>query len=572
MAGHVDAPQRSASADRPAPGTVAPSRWWAPDAALAAAVAAVGGLLAAGFWAGRSLWFFADEWNVYGDYPLGDLLKPFNGHLSLVPIGIYQVLYRTVGVGDGAYVWFRLAGLAALGVLGSVVLRYGRTRVGPWAGALAAVAVLWNSAGSSDVLFPFLLNFTVPIAALFAIWWHLDRRTAGHDAAAAAWLAVALATSALGLMALAAVVVELAWSRAPLRRWLVLSPGVVLWSLWYLTNRESTPLATDPVEIVEYAARMYLGATTSLAAGWTPGGVLLAVALVVLVGVAALRWRSLDARTLGALAAPAAFIVVTTLTRIPIRPYIPPDELRYRWAVAAYLVGAVLSMWRPRRDAPADTGAPEQLLQGRRAAVAGAVAALVLAVGGVGLWRGMGDWSDMVEGATPGVRANLAAAEAIGAGRIDPDVVLPLSYVPVTAGEYLRGVEEVGSTLDGLDPQTFGGRRDHRRSADRLLVEQLGVAARPTTAAPAPGGGACEPSAGPVRVEPGGTALVRSGAGGTVRVGRFAELAEDAPEVAVPAGDSALRLPRDAAGAPDGLPAYRVWAGPSATVCPLPPG
>ena len=306
---------------------------------------------------GRRLWFFSDDWNIYADYHTGNLLEPFNGHLSLVPAGLYQLLFHTVGV--GSYLPYRLCGLVALGILAFQIGRFSHRRVGAWAAALAVTAVVWNSAGNTDVLFPFLMNFSLPIAALVALWWHLDRGEPRHDAAAAAWVAVALATSGLGVMVLVAVVVELAVSRARWRRWAVLSPGVLAWGAWYLTHRDSSSVSRDVGAVVSYSARMFLGGTTSLAAGWRPGGVVLAVGFVAVVAVAGLRWRSLDARSLGALAAGAAFIGSTALTRLTITPRIPPDELRYRWAVAAYLVLAVVVMWRPRRDP--DAGDDEDL-------------------------------------------------------------------------------------------------------------------------------------------------------------------------------------------------------------------
>ncbi|NLA37634.1 MAG: hypothetical protein GX868_18375, partial [Actinobacteria bacterium] len=43
---------------------------------------------------GRHLWFFSDEWNIMGTYPSGNLLTPFNGHLSLVPVALYQAVFH----------------------------------------------------------------------------------------------------------------------------------------------------------------------------------------------------------------------------------------------------------------------------------------------------------------------------------------------------------------------------------------------------------------------------------------------------------------------------------------------
>lgn len=477
---------------------------------------------------GRSLWFFSDDWNIYADYHSGNLLEPFNGHLSAVPAGLYQVLFHTVGM--GSYWPYRLCGLVALGVLAFQVARFTHHRLGPWAAAFAVTAVMWNSAGSTNVLFPFLMNFSLPIAALLAVWWHLDRRSTGHDAAAAAWLALALATSGLGVMALAAAVVELAVSRAPWRRWAVLSPGVLVWAGWYLTHRDSSSASTDVGAIVAYCGRMFLGGTTSLAAGWTPGGVILAGLFIALLVVAALRWRSLDARSLGALAAPAAFIVLTAVTRLAIVPRIPPDELRYRWAIAAYLVAAVVVIWRPRTslgrtgitggpvgaDEPPDTGVvalPRPVLR-----TAGAVTAVVLALGAVQLLRGMQDWTDMVSGAAPGLRSNLFAVEAVGPDRIDPGLVLPLSYVPVTAGGYLGAVADVGSPIADQDPATFGGRPDQRTEADGILVAQL-----PVLLDGPPADASCTGRVDPARVPPGSRIeLAGSDEGLTrVRVTRF---------------------------------------------------
>jgi hypothetical protein len=163
------------------------------SAALLLVVAAV---------AGRDLWFFSDDWNIYADYHDGNLLTPFNGHLSLVPAGIYRVLFHTAGM--GSYLPYRLAGLAALAVLAFQVVRFAHVRLGelrrgrvPLGAILVTVAVsavLWNSAGKMNLLFPFLMNFTIPIAALLAIWWHLDRAGEDdrsplrHEVAASLWL------------------------------------------------------------------------------------------------------------------------------------------------------------------------------------------------------------------------------------------------------------------------------------------------------------------------------------------------------------------------------------------------
>ena len=87
----------------------------------------------------------------------------------------------------------------------------------------------------------------------------------------------------------------------------------------------------------------------------------------------------------------------------------------------------------------------------KRAGAAG-LAFVVLALGAVQLVGGMREWTDKVAGAAPGLRAVLFSTEAVGPRRIDGDMRLPLSYVPVTASGYLGAVAAVGSPIAGVDP------------------------------------------------------------------------------------------------------------------------
>ena len=521
---------------------------WTALASVPAAVA----LLVAGVM-GRGMWFFSDDWNMFGEYHSGNLLEPFNGHLSLVPAGLYQLLFQLRGV--SSYTPYRLLGLAALAVLGFQVARLAVVRVdgatlrrvplAPVVGALAVAAVLWASTGQMNLLFPFLLNFTVTIAALPAIWWHLDRAERGAgiagEAAASVWLAVALATSGLGVMTALAVGIELLVRRAPLRRWLVLAPGPALWAIWFLTHRDANELSTDPGAVVSYTARMLMAGLTSLGAGWAPAGVLVGVGLLVLVVLAATRWRSLDGRALGALAAPVAFALFTAVTRIGIEPRIEPDELRYSWAVAAYLVLAALVLVRP---VPA-LRLPEWL----GAALVGVGAILVVA-GAVQLLRDMDRWVDQVDAGERRVRVILAAAEAVGPERMPPELVLPINFVPVTAGEYFLGVEAIGSPIAGPPPGDLGADAESNRAADELLVEELPIGVLPESgAAECTPIGQPEPVDGSFAAPPGARLRIdRSAVRGPASVGvaRFSEPG-DGPELPLPDDPIVIvDLPRDA--------------------------
>ena len=438
---------------------------------------------------GRHLWFFSDEWNIMGTYPTGNLLEPFNGHLSLVPVALYQAIFHTIGVDH--YLPFRLLGLAGYALLGWTTWRYGRSVTHPAIAAIAVAAILWNEGGVTNVLFPFLLNFSIPLAALSAIWWHLDHRTMRHDVAASVWLTAALATSGLGLMVAVAVGVELLWSRAPRVRFAVMAPGPVLWLLWYLGYGESEQRSGDLAATATYAAKMLIAGGSSLVGGFKPLGAVVCLGIVGLV-VECARRRILNGRTVGAVLAPVVFAVLTAWSRIGVQPEIPPDELRYRWAVGGFFVLAVLSLAAALRElAPAPEGSrPDSFTRSTSVGPVrvGAIALLgvALAVNAVQLHRDALEWVDRVETAAPGLRANLWVAEQAGAaGVVDRDWWMPLSFVRFTAGDYLDAVERIGSPLDPFAASDIGGPAEQTGPANAAYVDLFGLELDTTHAAAA---------------------------------------------------------------------------------------
>ena len=511
-----------------------------------AALGSVGALVVMIFVVGRGLWFFSDDWNILADYHDGNLLVPFNSHLSLLPAGIYRLLFHTVGL--GSYAPYRLVGIAGMVLLGLAVWWYARARIGGWGAALATTAVIWGSGGVTNLMFPFLVNFSLPIAALVGAWILLDRETTRADLGAAAALGVGLATSGLGILAMGAIGVELLLRRAPLRRWIPFAVPVGLWAVWYLTHRISAPGDHALRPMLSYAVRMLWGGTTALAAGWKPGGVVIGVLLVNYFGFAVRARSGRDPRVLGALAAPLLFVGLTAFTRIGVVPAIPPDEFRYRWTIAAFLVLAVVSAWP--RDLP-QLPLPEGASRLVRRIGAGVAVTLVL-LGAIAVTRDSSEWSDTVEAAAPGLAAELFAAEAVG-DRVDPSHVLPLSYVPVTLGAYLQAVADVGSPLDGHPANTFGGSRDHRASADLLLAR---LPARPGNEAPE----GCDMGHGTtLSLPPGGTVVVSRSTGRppVVRMARFGDEFHVVDWV-MPVGEVwQVRVPNDARRR-SGAPAYRL--------------
>lgn len=455
-----------------------------PGRELLPSLAVIAVLVLAGLLVGRRLWFFSDDWNIFAGYHDGNLLEPFNGHLSLLPAGTYQLLFRTVGV--DSYLPFRLAGMAALGVLGFQVARHS-TREGGWlVGLVVTAAVMWNGAGETNVLFPFLMNFSLPLAALVACWWHLGRMheagpdtgSSGHSTggdlrhlvALGVWVAVALASSGLGVVVAGAVALELVLRREPVRVWLSWAVPVGAWALWWLGHRGATTLSFDPTVVVPYAARMLLAGASSVAAGSRLLGAVLLVGLAAALAVGLARSREHAPRVVAVVAATGAFCLLTAMTRQDTVVPVPPDELRYAWTVGALLVLSALavgvSISATARASP-PVGAAAR-------AVAMVLVVVVLALDARSLLLGMRDWSDAVADAAPGLRTNIYAVEALGSGRVPAGAVIgPLSYVPVAAGEFLDGVGDVGSPLAGAGPAEFGGRPEQRREAERFFFENL---------------------------------------------------------------------------------------------------
>jgi hypothetical protein len=514
---------------------------------------------AAALVAGRSTWWFADDWNSFAMYADGSLLQPFNGHLSLLPAAVFRAMYSTVGMEH--YLPYRVMALVAIGCLLAALARYVACSIGAAAAVLVVAATVWNAAAASNLLFPFLLNFTLPMIALVQVWRSLERRDRRGDVVASIWLAVALASSGLGLLVLAAVVVELAVERAPWRRWLTMAPGPALWAMWYAANRDASPITTDPAKVGSYAARMLFGGLRSLAADWAPGGVLVGLVLVALV-VAAVRsggWR--QGRLWGALTVPVAFIALTSLTRVETVPAIPPDELRYAWTIGVALlllgVAAVTTLAKDDRLQQWRAGTGSSLALG---AVALWIA--TIAAGGFVLWGSMGDWSDMVASSSPGIRSNLYAAEVLGPERADGDHVLPLSFEPVTTGAYLDAVAAVGSPIAGTSPDQLGGSSLLRNAADRQLVQRLPIVAVPIDRVVAVDPSRCDEVA-PDDVSPGSElrlTLVDGAPPSTVRIARLAT-DDDAIELGtVDAAGLSIVVPDDATGAGPSLRPYRVVA------------
>ncbi len=415
-------------------------------------------------WCGRGVWFFIDEWSVVTRYHDGHWLQPFNGHLSLVPIAIYRTLLSTVGYD---FVWFRLVALACYGAAAVAVYLFARTRVHPMLAAVAGLAVAWSSQARLMIMFPLLLNFAVPMAAVVVIWMLLDRDTMATDVAASLLMGVALASSAVGLLAPIAVGADLLFRReARIRRWLLFLPPAALWLAWYVGYGAGHTGAGGSVsKILSFGWREFYATFVGLAGGWEPGGIVLLAGTIALVGFAVFRWRTFDRRALAITLTLFGFLFLTAAGRSNAgeKFHVPPiaaDSDRYLWVNAILLICLAA-----------------HVLRGRRVPVVAIVAAAALTIGnGAVLADRLYHYRDTAVSNARDLRSYLVAVDAVGE-KVDRSRPMPMGFIPVSTAAYLGLEHHFGSPVTGISLDSLGG-EDSRIGADGWMVRDLGIHVR----------------------------------------------------------------------------------------------
>ena len=467
---------------------------WTPSPADALFALGLGALLAYAAWLGRDLWFFSDDWDIIAFHHNGAYLTPYNSHLWLVPIGIFHTLYVTAGL--GSYAPYRVVGLLGYALLGIVFYLYARRRVHPVLAALASLSVMWFSTAHYNLLFPLLLNFSLPLACTVGIWMLLDRDSRRGDVAAGVLLALALATNSVGLVTVAVVATELALRRAPLRRWLPFIPPFALWLVWYAVYHKPMKGPGSAGAVVRYALHEIQATFAGFAGGSNAIGYVLLVATATLFLLSVVRWHTFNARAAAALAGLAAFALLTAYTRQGFVPPVVATTPRYLWLDAFFLVAAVIEVLRGVETI-------------RFVAVAGAV---LVVVGAVTLVGNLRSYHHQVVTGAHTTRTYLTAVEAIP-DRVNRRRVLPVSYIPVRVGAYLTATRHLGSPIHHVTSRQLGTEAD-RAGADQWMIADLGLRFVPVASPPPSGCSAVSPLAAPRGIAVQGPAriLVQAGA------------------------------------------------------------
>lgn len=435
----------------------------------AGAAIALAALCVIAFRAQRGLWFIADEWDVLAHYVDGHYFQAYNGHLSVVPVLIYQALAHSVGIGS-----YRPYGTIGIIVFAAIPITFAlthRRRVDERLVWVATVAIGWSWAVQMNLMYGFLINFDIPVVMLVFIWWAIRRDELSWDLWAIGALVVALASSSVGIIVAFAVLTELVLRRAAPTRIVRFAIPVAIWLAWWAFEREATTSATLSAYL-SYAWDMTVAILAGFTWGWAPGAIPVAAGITAIVMIAYRRWHTLDAHVVATFATLVVFIALTTYSRAGQRWLNAPDSSRYVFLGDFLLIAALV--WCVR-DRPI-----------RATAVAMAIVAAIL--GALPLVGHIGTYRDYV--LTYQARTRPFLTEAETAGRFaDPNRNLPLNLIPVTNGDYLHLVERVGSPILGMSQRTLGSPLARHR-ADALLVADEHVMLRDTTldarACPAP--------------------------------------------------------------------------------------
>jgi hypothetical protein len=409
----------------------------------------------------RGFFFRQDDWSLSlrGRAP-GDLLEPYNRHLSIVIIALYRVLFGVFGF--RTYVPWRLVGVACLiGVPLALFLVF-RARVGPCVAGVAASSILWFHGLR---LAPPSLNHYLALIGGIVCAGALDRNDRAAHARVAIALAFSLASAGGGVAVVAACVVHSLCRRAPLSRWIAVLIPALAWGLWWNAYARDLPRNAltryDFRQVVDATFNGVVASFDGLALDWRPIGIVFMIAFVV-----HLAWRLTQGLSMAAnvLAWTAALVVWWFGLAYTRGTGANPHLFRYQ------MFGAVLVLLALLPPKPLLLAPEWSSLRG--ALVLMVVAGLIALVN----FGAVKDGADQLRASARSTRANLIVAN-LGPFIVPDWVRFDGTVGDMTARDYRRAVRYYG-VPDGTQPA----------SVDRAIirVRRIHLGIRPADGVCAP--------------------------------------------------------------------------------------
>ena len=501
-----------------------------------ALVVLLAGTAALMFHLARGLTFNLDEWIVVTERrgpAAPSLLEPHNEHLSILLLSVLLGLLRLGGLDDQPLMMVPLVALQI--ALGALLFVIARRRVGAGVAVGVAALALVSGLAYENFLIPGQAGQMASIVAGVAAFAVLDRPpSARDDRRLLALMAIALASSGMGIPVLIGVAVELLLTPEGRRRLWVVAVPFGLYLVWYLFYG-TTRAGTDELALSLIWAWTAAGHAAGALIGERqiePGRDLLIVLLVVL---AYRAWRVQRPARIRMAAIATVLLTFYGLTAISRHDIAPPSSSRYLTVGLVFLLLLLVESARGLR-------------------VRGWAPWVVLLLAFIALGKdhklafreGRGVFLERSQE----MRGSLAAIELLGRDRVDPGFEIAPRAAPfLLAGPWFGAIDALKGDPAYTVSELAGAPAPARNFADDTLMRAGGLALGP---ARGPASGCVRPWAGQQGSVP--TAGLRIQAGArqklTLRARRFGDQWVMVGVLPVPPGRAVELHPlRDAASA-----------------------
>lgn len=324
--------------------------------------------------------FTFDEWMFIADryrFSVDNVLRPHNGHPSMLPALAYMLGFNTSGLHDQWFYRFTLIGthLALCGALAARVWR----RHGPTAAATVWLLVCFMGAGATNIVWSFQIGLVGSVLFFVLAVDALDRLRQSGRTRDAVWcttmVTASVMCSAVGLAALVAVGVVVIVGKDRRRDWWVPVVPLSGWAIWWSVYGESSSGTSDVSAIFRVLWQSAQSTGAAILAGNDLVGGALVLALFVTTALAMVRRKIEFHQTVGLLFV-TVFWGLTAWTRAALMQELGlPPPARYHYIAVVGLLLAISDIAPRHRSV-------------RRASIVGAVC---VAIAFTSVWAGHAD-------------------------------------------------------------------------------------------------------------------------------------------------------------------------------------